>query len=299
MLLHCPLALSLSLGGLPSAQQYPPVPADLQPYPVVADISFAEGPIFDAQGNLYFVNYLRHGTIGRKAPDGTVSVLCETGGRANGLKVDAEGYLIAADYDMKRLLRISPDGSEVRTITDQCDGQPYIGLNDVCLDLAGNAYFSDCGGSSVDNPIGAVYRVTKAGVVNRVAGQIPYPNGLTVSPDQKTLFVAESSPNRVVAYDLSPEGVGLDKRLVYQFPDETADGMMFDEYGRLWVCRWTHGTVDVITPDGHLLGSIDAGGTQVTNLCWWGDQLYVTVAGRHSIHRFDVGCRGAQQTPDR
>ena len=55
--------------------------------------------------------------------------------------------------------------------------------------------------------------------------------------------------------------------------------------------------MDVFSQEGELLGSLDAGGTQATNLCWWETQLYVTVAGRHSIHRFDVGCRGARQMP--
>jgi sugar lactone lactonase YvrE len=69
--------------------------------------------------------------------------------------------------------------------------------------------------------------------------------------------------------------------------------MMFDEYGRLWIARWTNGTVDVVTQEGQLLKSYPAGGDRVTNLCWWETALYVTVAGQHSIHRFAVGCRGA------
>ena len=89
MLALCAIALE-SL-----AEKAPLLPKDLQPYPVVANIDFAEGPIFDSQGNLYFANYLRNGTIGRLAPDGTVSVWCETGGQVNGLKVDSSGFIIA------------------------------------------------------------------------------------------------------------------------------------------------------------------------------------------------------------
>jgi len=292
------IAASVSMMSLIAGGDPPPIPEDAQPYPVVADIDFAEGPIFDAEGNLYFVNYLRSGTIGVKTTDGTVKVLCETGGRANGLKIDAEGYIIAADYGKKRILRIHPSGDPIEVLTDEFEGKPYIGQNDVCLDLAGNIYFSECGTATVENPIGAVCRIAPDGTVNVVADGIAYANGLAVSPDQTTLFVAESAANRVLAYDLQPDGTGANKRVVHQFPDATVDGLMFDEYGRLWVARWTHGTVDVISQDGELLGSLDAGGTQVTNLCWWEDQLYVTVAGQHSIHRFDVGCRAAQQIPD-
>ena len=95
----------------------PALPSRVEPYTVVADIDFAEGPSFDAAGNLYFVNYLRNGTIGRKTPDGTVSVWCETGGQANGLKVDAQGWISAADYGGKRVLRIHPDGQPIQPLS--------------------------------------------------------------------------------------------------------------------------------------------------------------------------------------
>ena len=292
------IAAILGFGGGPPGQTPPPIPTNAKPYPVVADIDFAEGPIFDALGNLYFVDYVRNGTIGVKTPDGTVRVLCETGGRANGLKVDAQGYLIAADYPGKRVLRIKPDGSEVKVLADSCGGKAFLGLNDVCLDQAGNVYASECENSSKDSPTGVVYRISPDGSqVVQVAGAMAYPNGLAVSPDKQRLFVSESAANRVIAFDLQPDGTGANRRVIHQFPDETADGLMFDEFGRLWVARWTHGTVDVLSQDGKLLGSLDAGGTQVTNLCWWQTQLYVTVAGRHSIHRFDVGCRAAPQIP--
>jgi len=285
-------------GMMAVAADAPPVPRDVKPYPVVADIDFAEGPIFDAYGNLYFVDYIRNGSIGVKTPEGEVRVLCQTGGRANGLKVDAEGFLIAADYEGKRILRIDPAGADIRVLTQEFEGRPYIGQNDVCLDLAGNIYFSDCGTATVENPIGAVYRIAPSGEVNCVADGLAYPNGLAVSPDQTRIFIAESAANRLLVYDLQEDGTGANPQVVHQFPDDTVDGLMFDEFGRLWVCRWTHGTVDVLSQDGELLASIDAGGSQVTNLCWWRDQLFVTVAERHSIHRFDVGCRAAQQIPN-
>ena len=276
----------------------PPLPERLTSYPIVAGIDFAEGPIFDAAGNLYFVNYLRNGTIGRRTPDGTVHVWCETGGQANGLKVDEDGYVIAADYGGRRILRIHPDGKPIEVLTQNFEGQPYLGPNDVCLDRAGNIYFSDPTGSSKENPIGSIYRIARGGGVTRLDTGIAFPNGLAVSPDQTRLFVAESSTNRLLAYDLSQSGAASNRRVVMEFPTDTLDGMMFDEYGRLWIARWTNGTVDVVTQEGQLLKSYPAGGDQVTNLCWWETDLYVTVAGQHSIHRFAVGCRAAQQIPD-
>lgn len=295
------LVTGLIVLGYPALGQTaaPPLPNAVEPYPVVADIEFAEGPIFDAEGNLYFVNYIRNGTIGVKSPDGTVRILCETGGQANGLKVDAQGRLIAADFGGKRILRIDPRTAGIEVLTDSYNGAPYLGPNDVCMDLAGNVYFSDPSPTAADAPVGAVYRLARDGTVARLAEAISFPNGLAVSPDQTRLYVAESATNRLLAWDLSPDGTATNRRVVAEFPDPTLDGMMFDEYGRLWIARWTHGTVDIVSQEGELLGSLDAGGTQVTNLCWWGNDLYVTVAGQHSIHRLAVGCGAAQQIPNR
>jgi gluconolactonase len=301
----CPLVLVVALvGAAACAGAAPPLPNKVEPYPVVADIAFAEGPIFDRAGNLYFVNYHALGTIGRRTADGTVSVWVHTGGQANGLKVDAEGNIIVADYGGKRILRIHPVTRRIETLTDSCDGRPYRGPNDVCLDLAGNIYFTDPTGSSQEDPIGAVYRVSAPGreasrpIVSRLADGLAFPNGLAVSPDQKRLYVAESDTNRLLCWDLHPDGTLANKRVIMEFPTPTLDGIMFDEAGRLWIARWTNKTVDVVDVEkGVLLKSYPAGGDQVTNLCWWGTDLYVTVAGQHSIHRLPVGVRAAEIIP--
>ena len=280
------------LVGSCGAKEPPPLPENIEPQLVVDGIDFAEGPIFDRDGNLYFVNHIRNGTIGRRTPGGEVTVWCETGGQANGLKIDAEGYIIAADYGGKRVLRIHPNGKDIQVLTDNYKGKAYLGPNDVCLDAAGNIYFTDPTGSSVQNPIGSVYRISSKGQVTQLDTGLAFPNGLAVSPDQTRLFVAESSPNRLLVYDLQPDGTVANRKVVMQFNTPTLDGMMFDEYGRLWIARWSNKTVDVVTQDGKLVASIPAGGDQVSNLCFWEKSLYVTVAGEHSIYRLDVEVGG-------
>ena len=290
MLALCAIALA-SL-----AEKAPLLPKDLQPYPVVANIDFAEGPIFDSQGNLYFANYVRNGTIGRLAPDGTVSVWCETGGQVNGLKVDSSGFIIGADAGAKRILRIHPSGKPIEVLTDQFEGKPYHSPNDLCLDQAGNIYFSDPSNETPEAPIGGVYRIDKNRRVTRLIDNLKYPNGLAVTPDQKQLIVAETMTNRILAFDLTSDGRLEGQRTLYRFPSSSVDGIMFDEFGRLWVARWLNGTVAVITLDGKLVAEIPAGGTKVTNLCFWKQSVYVTVAGNHSIHRLDVGVGGMPYT---
>lgn len=303
--LGCGIALLGLLACALASATEAPLPDKAEPYPVVADIAFAEGPIFDQAGNLYFVNYHALGTLGRRTPDGTVSIWVHTGGQANGLKVDAQGRIIAADYGGKRILRIHPVTRRIEVLTESYEGKPYLGPNDICHDPEGNIYFTDPSGSGVENPIGAVYRITLqpdgavAGVA-RIADGLAFPNGLAVSPDGKRLYVAESATNRLLSWDLAPDGTLSNRRVVIELPTPTLDGIMFDEAGRLWIARWTSGTVDVVDVEkGALLRSYPAGGDQVTNLCWWGTDLYVTVAGQHSIHRLEVGVRGAEIIPKR
>ena len=89
-----------------------------------------------------------------------------------------------------------------------------------------------------------------------------------------------------------------DRRIAFHFDNPTVDGIAFDEDARLWVARFSNGTVDVLDVDrGELLGSYAMGGTDVTNLSWWDTSLYVTVASRHSIERLDLGIRGARDLP--
>jgi sugar lactone lactonase YvrE len=171
----------------------PPLPKDIQPYPVVANIEFPEGPIFDASGNLYFVNYLRNGTIGKMSPDGSVSVWCETGGQVNGLKVDSSGFIIGADAGAKRVLRIHPDGKPIEVLTDHYEGKPYHSPNDVCLDMAGT-FISLIPQRDARSSISGVYRIDKSRKVTRLIDNLKYPNGLAVTPDQQ-LIVAETMTN--------------------------------------------------------------------------------------------------------
>ena len=261
-------------------------------------IAFAEGPTFDRWGDLYFVNYLRLGTIGRLPADGgKAEVWVETGGQANGLKCDAAGRIVCADFGAKRITRFDTATRAMEVLTDSYDGKPYLGPNDVCLDRTSNIYFSDPAGSSAESPIGAVYRIEmdaagRVGGVRRVAEGLAFPNGLAVHPDRRRLFVAETGTNRLLCYDIAP-GSGLaNERTALEFATPSLDGVAFDEHGRLWIARWVNGTVDVVDVDaGRLLASYPVG-DRATNLYWWGESVYVTVAGPGVIVRLDAGVRG-------
>jgi gluconolactonase len=286
-----------------AADDPPPLPEQVEPRPVVRGISFAEGPTFDSKGNLYFVNYLGNGNIGRRTATGDVEVWLHlpdaegSGGKALrafpfGLKADSQDRLIAADYGGRRLLRIGAD-KKVETLADSFEGRRFNNPNDVCLDRAGNIYFTDPQGPDKES-VGAIYRYSATGQLTRLHTGLKYPNGLVVAPDQKTLYVAETWTRSIIAFDLGKDGTLSKQRLIHQFSTPTVDGLAVDEHGRIWVARLDNKSVDVLSPAGKVLASYPVGGDRVTNLAFHEKSLYVTVAGKvGAIYRLDVNVRGA------
>jgi len=302
-----------SAGPAPAGEELPPSHS-VTPELCATGFAFAEGPTFDVQGNLYVVNYRELGTIGRITPDGTASIWCDLNkaspveGRkvqANGLKVDSEGRLIAADAGGGRVLRISPDGQQVEVLADRCDGVRFDAINDVALDRTGNIFFTDPGNSSAEKPTGSVYRYdigTKK--TTRLATGLAYPNGIGVTPDQRHLCVGESDRYRLLIFDLdAATSVARGPRVLIDFPQQTQgnilggkfvpDGFVFDDAGRLYVAMWVGGVVNVVdVRSGALLRQYNAGGPQATNCHFQGSYLYTTVAAKEAVFRLKLGVRG-------
>ncbi len=294
--------------------QIPELPPSHSVVPVLyaTGFEFAEGPAFNKKGDLFVVNYRGKGKIGRIERDGTASVFVDLNAKlpvegkfsqANGLKVDRDGSLLAADSFAPRVLRIAADGSSVELLCDQCDGQPFRGVNDVCLDRAGHIYFSDPVGSGHDNPIGCIYRFDPAThLVTRLIEGLAFPNGLAVTPDQRHLCFAESQEYRVWIYDIVEGGLAHGRVLI-SFPRQDEgefkggqaepDGMIFDQQGRLYVAMYGGGVVNVIDVDaGKLTRQFEAGGQNATNCHFFDRQLYVTTADKEAVFRLDLGVNG-------
>ncbi len=312
-------ALILLLGSLAPVPAVPagedlPASNSVAPQLYATGFAFAEGPALDAQGNLFVVNYRELGTIGRISPDGTASIWCDLkqaapleGGKvqANGLKIDSEGRLIAADAGGGRLLRISADGRQVEVLADRFEGTRFSSLNDVALDQLGNIYFTDPGTSSAQNPVGAVYRYdigTKK--TTKLAEGLAYPNGIGVAPNQRYLCVGESDRFRLLLFDLDlATGEVSNQRVLIDFPPDTQgdvlggkfapDGFVFDTLGRLYIAMWVGGVVNVVeVPSGKLLRQYSAGGAQATNCHFHGPYLYTTVAAKEAVFRLRLDVPG-------
>ena len=152
---------------------------------VVSGYDSPEGPAFDAQGRLHFVNWLS-GAIVRVDLEGRAAEVANTGGVPAGLAFHRDGTLYIADEGAGQpgVLRLDPAG-RLRPWQQAYLGRPLNGANDLVFDARGGLYFTNSGGSSRQRPVGAVYRATPDGALRQVDGALAYPNGIALSPDRE------------------------------------------------------------------------------------------------------------------
>lgn len=258
--------------------------AEAGPQLVASTDEFSEGPVFDSEGNLFFT----HGRfVSRVTPDGRQEVWTETEG-ANGHKVLADGTHLLCAPGERGVLRLDADGKRLGVASDSCDGEPLRAPNDLTLDGRDGVYFTDPGGSR-ERPVGTVHYMDPAGTTHLAAGGMWVPNGLVLSLDRRTLYVAETVPNRIVRFAVRDDGSLGEMEWFADLPDRGGhqaepDGMAIDEAGNVYVAHLGTGKVRVLTPAGELWRSLEAGVYDASNLAFGGaamDELFVTGSVGH------------------
>lgn len=263
-------------------------------------VIFSEGPASHADGSVYF-SEINGNRILQMASDGTFSEFRDPAGRSNGLAFDAQGRLVACEGANtgggRRVSRTDLSTGEVETLVDSIDGKRLNSPNDLVIALDGSIYFSDpryVGDEPREIDSEDVYLIRPDGETISVATQpvIAKPNGLALSPDQKTLYVADTQPGppreaRVVAFDVQEDGALANPRTHYSFGEGRGiDGMAIDVEGNLYGAAGSnrnaeenHAGVYVISPGGELLGRISIPEDPITNCTFGGPDLkslYVT-----------------------
>jgi len=166
-----------------------------------------------------------------------------------------DGRLVIVSSPDGRLLRCEPDGS---LVTHADLGRP--GWNDIVVDSRGNAYVNGAG----FNPMageefrpGSVHMVTADGAVRQVAGDIAFPNGMAVTPDNSTLIVADSYRHQLVAFDIGADG-GLSGRRVWaDLGDGVPDGICTDAQGAVWYADVPNRRCVRVAEGGTVLQTVD------------------------------------------
>jgi gluconolactonase len=280
-------------------------PASMQELEIATSVSMLEGPTVDIDGNVYFTDILMQ-RIMRFSKDGVFSVFREKSNVANGLVIDPLGRLVAAEGSssptaersgmktggIPRVTRTDLKTGRMEILADKYEGKPLSGPNDVTIDSQGRLYFTDSSGA-------AVYRLDGPGKIARIlaAPDVQRPNGIQISPDDKTLYIVEANgveggARNIRAYDLLPDGTVRNMRVLYDFyPGRSADGMSIDMQGNLYAAAGMHRTrgtaetldtkcgVYVISPQGKLLKFIPIPEDYLTNTAFGGPDmktLYIT-----------------------
>lgn len=266
------------------------VPADLPPQASVSPVKIAEVPgycegiVFDRAGDAY-VSDTPHGSIYKIGRDNT-PVLWAKMAAPNGHKILGDGTHLVCDRGAVR--HLDANGKQLKDASNECDGQPLRVPNDLTIDPKGGFYFTDPGGSNAQNPIGTVHYVDPRGKTHKIAEGLAFPNGIVLRPDGKTLLVAESERNRVLAYAVVAPGKLGERTVFATLPakqgeqiENAPDGMALDEEGNLFIAHYGMRTVQVLDPAGKLLRSYAGGNLTTSNVAFTGpnmDQLYITGA---------------------
>jgi gluconolactonase len=292
-----------SILGAAAVAQSPPIRGDktiVSPDARVERIftgaTFTEGPAQAADGTLYFSQIVvtrqfrnrgepfAAGHIWKLDPRTLqASVFRSPSGQSNGIIFDLEGRLVVAegaDFGGRRITRTDLATGKTEVIAALHKGRPFNAPNDLVIDAQGRIYFTDpryFGPESIEQPVQGVYRIDTSNTVTLVAADAGKANGITISPDQKTLYVssldfgrtdwlpeetsAAPGPMAVYAYDLGADGSLKSRRVFIDFaPDSGPDGITVDRDGNLYLAvpgdtPDTQG-VHIVSPQGKRLAFI-------------------------------------------
>ena len=227
---------------------------------LVGECKFTEGPAYSPQGFLLFSD-IPNNRIVRRDDDGKTTDYLNPSGQANGLVFDAGGNLYACQGGARRVVKINAIDGKIEVLADKYEGKKINSPNDLALDNQGGLYFTDPrygSNEGVEQTVMGVYYVSADGKVSRVIEGLPRPNGILVTPDGKSLIVANPNVREIRQYPITGPGkIGEGKVLFTgdeQLDGGGPDGMAHDTEGRIYA---TYKSIVVLNADGSLIGRID------------------------------------------
>ncbi len=256
------------------------------------------------------------GRLTRVQPSGAKEIVAEPGGGPNGAAMGADGacYVCnnggfkwaydeepgsmrpvgqADDYVTGRIERIDIQTGKVETLYDNCNGNRLSGPNDIVFDRKGNMWFTDLGKARArDLDRGAIYWAKPDGSeIKEVIQPFTTPNGIGLSPDEKTLYVAETEGGRLFAYDIVgdgevemlpyPQSLNGGRYITSDTGMRRFDSLALEADGNICVATLFTGGITVASPDGGTVDFLETGDGYTTNICFGGDNLqkaYITLS---------------------
>jgi len=268
---------------------------------IATGFTFTEGPVWRGD-DLLFSDIPNSRTIRyRPLPEGPeITTFLHPTGNANGMTLDRQGRVLRCEHSGRRVARVDAGGN-VETVADNYQGKKLNSPNDVVVRSDGSIFFTDppygLPRASVGKELAfnGVFRVDSAGELHLLVDDFDRPNGLAFSPDERTLYVDDSSRNHIRAFDVAADGSLSNGRVFAEMrtgPGERGvpDGMKVDQEGHVY-CTGPNG-IWVYDPDGRFMGRIVL--PEVPANLAWGDAdwrtLYITA--QKSLYRIRVGVPG-------
>ena len=261
---------------------------------LAGDFTFTEGPTCDKAGNLFFVDQPNN-RIMEWSVKGKLSVFMGPSGRANGMMFDANGNLIACADEHNQLWSIAPDKT-VTVLVKDYRGHYLNGPNDVWIAPGGAMYITDpfyrrtwWDHDKMALASEEVYFLSPDGKrLVQVTDDLKKPNGITGTPDGKTLFISDIGAGQTWRYEIQPDGSLANKTL---FCKLGSDGMTIDTDGNLYLTG--HG-VTVFDKTGRRIEHIDVPEAWTANVCLGGrDRTTLFITASKSLYSIQLLVKGA------
>jgi gluconolactonase len=241
---------------------------------------YTEGPAMDASGNIYFTTLAGRAVMKVDAA-GNMTAWAQSE-LPNGQIILPNGDHLICDSSLGKILRFSSTGVCLREETSHtCAAQKVHVPNDLAIDGDGNLYFTDSIRTS-----GSVFFVGADGTEAVIASGLDYPNGLAISNDGATLFVAESYRNRIIAIDLKKKS-GRNYEVFIDLPDHPSgdpannlpDGIAINRQGSMAVAHYGMQCVQILSPEGKLIASYDTTMPCTSNVFFADEKTLIVTGG--------------------
>jgi len=286
------------------------VAADAPIERIAGGLTFTEGPVW-RDGALLFSDIPNKRIVRwrrlREGPELTTYAV----GMSNGLTLDRQGRVLAAEHDGRRVTRVADDGSRV-VLAERFQGKRLNSPNDIVVKSDGSIYFTDPPYAvqpsrpgmvrpanwwtdpipGKEQPVHGVYRLAPDGGLSLVVDDFALPNGLAFSPDESLLYIDDSAHKHIRAFTVWPDGSLTDGRILLDMASTdpgVPDGLKVDDQGNIfctgpggvWVCR----------ASGAMLGRIVLPELPA-NLAWGEDGSVLFLTARTSVYRMPTKTRG-------
>ena len=286
------------------------IPAGANIQKLAGGFTFTEGPVWDRRNNLLYFSDVRDNTIYSWGEDSGVRIFIQPvyaeatdhpSVGSNGLTLDSEGRLVLMEHGYRRVSRLEANGKRT-PLADNYRGNRLNSPNDVAWHSNGWIYFTDppYGMAGLENDpareldYNGIYRLSPEGEIQLLERNQTRPNGLVFSPDEETLYVANSDAENKVWYAYTViHGIIGNPRIFYDVNDQTgegaADGMKVDSQGNIFATG--PGGVWIFDPDGTHLGTIKPDEVPA-NVAWGDDGSTLYMTARTGLYRVRLSTSG-------